>query len=330
MSPTPTNTPPTDVSTLRNKYTPTPIIDGESLDTDDEDEGDDQPARSYKRQGTTSKHNHPRSPYRATVTKNVGGKTNVPFPSRSHHSLPPPPRPHNASTHSLGRTSTITERERNYSQGQTSVAAERRATQQQQQQQRPAMLKKLKKNEHNGNPFGDSVAPHQLPEDLRICLEVIDGGVFDGHKRLSEALRKRYDDQYPLVRSLADVFVSNVRLVYLPFFEFRPICFRPTSSMVMPHMSCIWKELLSRSMTLSITSPPKSPRSKTWLNGTKSVNCCKSSKRTPAKRVRQVSPSVFQNPSNGFLNILCFSKISFSIQTQVPLNTNEHCKWLQR
>jgi hypothetical protein len=49
-----------------------------------------------------------------------------------------------------------------------------------------------------------------LPEDLRVCLEVIDGGVLDGHKRLQDALRKRYDEQYPLVRSLADVFVANV------------------------------------------------------------------------------------------------------------------------
>ncbi|EEB94543.1 hypothetical protein MPER_06626, partial [Moniliophthora perniciosa FA553] len=46
--------------------------------------------------------------------------------------------------------------------------------------------------------LGDTVASHQLPEDLRICFEVIDNSVFDGHKRLFEALRKRYDDQYPL------------------------------------------------------------------------------------------------------------------------------------
>jgi hypothetical protein len=40
-------------------------------------------------------------------------------------------------------------------------------------------------------------------------LEVVESGVLDGHVRLSEGLRKRYDEQYPLVRSLADVFVSN-------------------------------------------------------------------------------------------------------------------------
>jgi hypothetical protein len=73
------------------------------------------------------------------------------------------------------------------------------------------MLRKLKKSQTtNDSIFGVAVAPHQLPDDLRICLEVVDSGVFDGHKRLSEALKKRYDDQFPLVRSLADVFVSNV------------------------------------------------------------------------------------------------------------------------
>ena len=50
----------------------------------------------------------------------------------------------------------------------------------------------------------------QLPEDLRICLEVIENDLLEGHVRLSEALKKRYEEQYPLVRSLADVFVSSV------------------------------------------------------------------------------------------------------------------------
>lgn len=71
------------------------------------------------------------------------------------------------------------------------------------------MLRKLKRGDTKNAVLGDTVAPHQLPEDLRICLEVIDSGVFDGHKRLSEALKKRYDEQYPLIRSLADVFVAN-------------------------------------------------------------------------------------------------------------------------
>ena len=34
--------------------------------------------------------------------------------------------------------------------------------------------------------LGNTIAPHQLPENPRICI--------DGHKRLSEALKKRYED----------------------------------------------------------------------------------------------------------------------------------------
>ncbi|KAJ6502607.1 hypothetical protein C8R45DRAFT_626021 [Mycena sanguinolenta] len=205
MSPSPT-IPPPDTSASSHSHKDTPNIDGESLDTDEEDEGGDQIGKGYAggRQGQLAKQNHPRSPYRSTVTK-PGGKS-VPFPSRSHHSLPPPPRTNQltGSTHSLGRQSSVVERERNYSQGQSSMADRKGST------PKPGMLRKLKKSQTtNDSIFGAAVAPHQLPEDLRICLEVVDSGVFDGHKRLSEALKKRYDDQFPLVRSLADVFVSN-------------------------------------------------------------------------------------------------------------------------
>ncbi|EFI28387.1 hypothetical protein CC1G_13921 [Coprinopsis cinerea okayama7 len=176
----------------------------ESMDSDEEDEAAGGTARKYSsRKSTASKHEHPRSPYRLGASRSTGraSGTNVPFPSRSHHSLPPPPR-HGptASTHSLGRQSTIAEeqRDRKYSQGPA------------EQPQKPAMLRKFKKSQTGPESvLGNTLAPHQIPEDLRICLEVIDGGVFDGHKRLCDALRKRYDDQYPLVRSLADVFVSN-------------------------------------------------------------------------------------------------------------------------
>jgi hypothetical protein len=56
-------------------------------------------------------------------------------------------------------------------------------------------------------------SPHQLPDDLRRCLEVIEDSILAGHLKLSEGLRKRYDEQYPLVRSLADVFVANVGFI---------------------------------------------------------------------------------------------------------------------
>ncbi|KAJ7632562.1 hypothetical protein FB45DRAFT_507224 [Roridomyces roridus] len=191
MSPSPT---------IPHQASPTPNIDGESLDTDEEEEGVDQIGKSYA-MSSRQKQNHPRSPYRSNATK-PAGKT-VPFPSRSHHSLPPPPRTNQleGSTHSLGRQNSVAERERNYSQGQSSMKGST---------PKPGVLRKFKKSQTtNDTLIGGAVAPHQLPEDLRICLEVVDSGVFDGHRRLSEALKKRYDDQFPLVRSLADVFVSN-------------------------------------------------------------------------------------------------------------------------
>lgn len=209
MTPTPSSPPPDSI----NKETPN--IDAESMETDEEDEGDDQLGKGYtsssKRPGNAanqvSKHNHPRSPYRATATRTTG-KTAVPFPSRSHHSLPPPARtnPMSASTQSLGRQSIADrERERNISQTQSSTKGTPSP------QQKAGMLRKFKKSQTSSDSiFGTSLAPHQLPEDLRICLEVVDSGVLDGHKRLCEALKKRYDEQFPLVRSLADVFVSNV------------------------------------------------------------------------------------------------------------------------
>ncbi|KAF8654241.1 hypothetical protein AX16_003762 [Volvariella volvacea WC 439] len=204
MSPTPTS--PTPGSGPASSRKDIPTIDGEYLESD-EDEFDDQVGKGYSSRQSNFKHTHPRSPYRSAATRGRSNGPTVPFPSRSQHSLPPGRNnPMNASTQSLGRQSTTMEspRERNYSQGHASMPDRKDSS------QKPAMLRKLKKSLTSGdNVLGDAIAPHQLPEDLRICLEVIDSGVFEGHKRLSEALKKRYDDQFPLVRSLADVFVSN-------------------------------------------------------------------------------------------------------------------------
>lgn len=190
----------------------TPNIDGESLDTDEDDEGGDQVGAGYPSRkssnGHASKHNHPRSPYRSTATKTtLGGKiaAAVPFPSRSHHSLPPPPRANpNSSTHSLSGQSSFAERERgrNNSAGHSVTPT-----------QGSRVLRKFRRSQTTPGILNDgAVAPHQLPDDLRVCLEVIESGILDGHVKLSEGLRKRYEEQYPLVRSLADVFLSNVRL----------------------------------------------------------------------------------------------------------------------
>jgi hypothetical protein len=187
----------------------TPNIDGESLDTDDEDEGDDRIGRSYMsskrpsgKSSQAAKHNHPRSPYTATRTAVKSTGVAVPFPTRSHQSLPPAPRVHpNLSTPSLNPQYLThdQDRERKHSQGQVAPV------------QGTRVLRKFRKSQTtNDSLVGGAVAPHQLPDDLRICLETVESGIFDGHLRLSEGLRKRYDEQYPLVRSLADVFVTNV------------------------------------------------------------------------------------------------------------------------
>jgi hypothetical protein len=203
--------PDTPTSPTGDRDKDTPNIDGDSLDTDDEEELDDKVGRSYmsskKTSGKTSqasKHNHPRSPYRSTATRTAVKSSGaaVPFPTRSHQSLPPAPRVNpNSSTHSLNPQYLAfeQERERKHSQGQvTSVQGSR-------------VLRKFRKSQTtNDSLVGGAVAPHQLPDDLRICLETVESGIFDGHMRLSEGLRKRYDEQYPLVRSLADVFVTNV------------------------------------------------------------------------------------------------------------------------
>ncbi|KAI9065151.1 Dbl domain-containing protein [Trametes sanguinea] len=189
-----------------------PNIDGESVDSADEDEADDRMGASFQssRQKTVAmslaaKHNHPRSPYGTTAARSGPSKygVSVPFPSRSHQSLPPPPRANamTSSTQSLGRQSFIADSHAP-SMRTTGTGTSR-------------VLKKIKKS----NPKTDvlipgAVPPAQLPEDLRKCLEVIEDGILDGHIRLSEGLRKRYEEQYPLVRSLADVFVSNAHILH--------------------------------------------------------------------------------------------------------------------
>jgi hypothetical protein len=216
MSPTPSMSPPPDSTSPRPKDPPN--IDSESLETEEEEEANDQAGRLYdasRRPATssgTTRNDHPRSPYRLAATRSTGRTSgiSVPFPSRSHQSLPAAPRnAFSASAHSLGRQSVAVERERErkYSHGQGDSPNR-------------GMLRKFRKSQTVADGIlGNAIAPQQLPEDLRICLEVVDSGVLDGHKRLSEALKKRYEDQFPLVRSLADVFVSNVSFMSNYFWE---------------------------------------------------------------------------------------------------------------
>jgi hypothetical protein len=187
----------------------TPNMDSESLNSDLEDDNDrmGKSLHESRRGGQgnlASKHNHPRSPYGVSRT---GKNTSVPFPSRSHQSLPPPPRPNPnaASTQSLGRQSFVGPSEKDRDRDRKSTSTNPSAK---------GIIRKSKKSLTKADLIGNGgVAPHQLPDDLRQCLEVIEVGILAGHLKLSEGLRKRYDEQYPLVRSLADVFVANVRLL---------------------------------------------------------------------------------------------------------------------
>ena len=180
---------PTAVDASRGEDKDTSNIDSESLNYEDENDrmGKEFSEDRHVGQGKltrASKHNHPHSPY---STSRKGKNTALPFPSRSHQSLPPPPRPNPnaASTQSLGRQSFV---------GTSSPEKE------QDRDHKSTTISQV-----NG-----SFAPQQLPDDLRRCLEVIENSILAGHLKLSQDLRKRYDEQYPLVRSLADVYLANV------------------------------------------------------------------------------------------------------------------------
>ncbi|KAI0337071.1 Dbl domain-containing protein [Trametopsis cervina] len=194
-----------------------PNIDGESLNSDEEDEAEDRLGRSYNASqraamSSSAKHNHPRSPYGRTSTRTpIGAKfgTTLPFPSRSHQSLPPPPRTNamNASTQSLGRQS-VHEHENNNGMHSPRLGSTPNPSNR--------LLRKPKKSDPRPPPISVSgaVPPNYLPEDLRKCLEVIEESILEGHKKLHEGLKRRYEDQYPLVRSLADVFVANSHILH--------------------------------------------------------------------------------------------------------------------
>ncbi len=192
-------------------------IDGESLNSDEEDEAEDRMGAGYtasrKAMSPVAKFNHPRSPYGKTSTRTPFGTklgTTLPFPSRSHQSLPPPPRINamNGSTQSLGRQS-VHEPDTHKGLHSPRLASTPAPSNR--------LLRKPKRSDPRPPPVAitGAVPPAQLPEDLKKCLEVIEESIIEGHKTLSEGLKKRYDEQYPLVRSLADVFVANVSSGFL-------------------------------------------------------------------------------------------------------------------
>ena len=222
-------------SVRRNETPMIPPADGESFSDDDTYNvkgGKSERDRIRSKSAMSNTSGKPpvyagRSPYGtnrgpAAPSSRMGtsSRTNLPFPSRSHQSLPPPPRKGpSASTTSLGRQSFLeTDKDRDREK-MMALGQDRSSTTTPNTAAR--LARKLRKP--GGGPGlsglveGDGVPPHMLPEDLRKCLEVLDGGVLKGHLTLCEGLKKRYDEQYPLVRSLADVFIKNVSRGFASF-----------------------------------------------------------------------------------------------------------------
>ncbi|KAF8710607.1 hypothetical protein RHS03_02428, partial [Rhizoctonia solani] len=197
LSPTPgpasTSTHQTRAETPRSKHRAPTIDDGaDSYDSDDEGK-----LPSRRRQTPSAG----KSPYGTPAQRRAGsGKVPVPFPARSHQSLPPQPRGHTAaaSSHSLGRQSLA---EHEFDRRGATSALKQRFQRRGGSRDLPARV------------LGLGITAQQLPEDLRICLEVLEEVILPGHLTLREGLQKRYEEQYPLVRSLADIFVAHSHIL---------------------------------------------------------------------------------------------------------------------
>ena len=120
----------------------------------------------------------------ATRSTSWPAVVSVPFPSWSHQSHPR--NPLSASTHSLGHQSVLAERERERKHSQENSTP------------KGGILRRFKKSQTTTDGvLGNAIAPHQLPEALCVFLEVIDTGVFDGHQKLSEALKRDMMNNIP-------------------------------------------------------------------------------------------------------------------------------------
>ena len=302
----------------------TPNIDDESAESEMEE--DHLPGLQTTHANVSSKHTHPRSPYRtgsAPAGKSNKVKEPVPFPSRSHGSLPPIQHINqvNASSQSLVRQSGP-ERERDKDRERKDSAKTTPTV-------HSRLLRRTKRSQTQQDPsLQIAVPPHLLPEDLRVCLEVIESGVLDGHVKLSEGLKKRYDEQYPLVRSLADVFVSNVR-THLIVRECVLICHSRTSFKAMPLTCCILSVPSNKSIMPSLRRVlPKSPRIRIPQSGSRCASLCSDWKSWQPIGARLVLQSRCRNRFSVYSSIPFFSRTCFSTPTPALLNMRAPSRWL--
>jgi len=177
--------------------TPVPPLANHEGTPHSEASNDDKDAECSTR-GQAAKHNHPLSLYNTTNNR-PGWNGEPPSPSHSHHSsLPPLPVNNPAdSTQSLGGQLFVADGLSTKETIQTLGTKESSNT--------------LKNSIFDPAAIPGAIPPPQLPDDLRICLEVIENNLLEGHVRLSKELKRRYEEQYPLVRSLAYVFIGSVR-----------------------------------------------------------------------------------------------------------------------
>lgn len=147
---------------------------------------------------------------------------------RSHHSLPPPRRDGGSSSSGHNRMS-----------------------------YHPGAMKFGRSESRNVSGSSTSSTKSQLPtlpDDLERVLTVLANGILEGHIKLAAALRRRYENQYPLVRSLADVFTSHVSQTTLCSRILADIASLTSFVNTLP-TSCTWKRLWNRSTQLYQLTP---------------------------------------------------------------------------
>jgi hypothetical protein len=164
--------------------------------------------------------------------------------------------------------------------------------------------------------------PHQLPDDLRQCLEVIEDSILAGHLKLSEGLQKRYDEQYPLVRSLADVFLANVGFILFDLHS-PLICglqshiLRGYADYVL-HLERALEQANDVISTSNSTKRPKNKDADEWLKVCAFLRKLENDAQDRGEAGLAISLS---KPSKGCSSTRYFFRTSFSTPTLQPLNT---------
>ncbi|KAG9005374.1 hypothetical protein FRB90_010414 [Tulasnella sp. 427] len=168
----------------------------------------------------------PNSPYgksdassSRTKVSGTARSSTAPIPSRSHQSLPPPSR-NPVIQGATGSRQSLVDGTETIREGATTSMSVRTAVGNTGSKlfgtrkllKVPPILEGSSSLLVSEGIEGLAVPTHLLPPDLRVCLEVLEESL-KGHMTLCEGLRKRYEEQYPLVRSLADVFVANSHIL---------------------------------------------------------------------------------------------------------------------